>query len=778
VAFTVGDLIDGHYRVERRYAGGMGFVYIVRDEVVGKRFAIKQLPEFQAENKVLAERFRREASAWLLMDYHPNIVQAHSYHPRPQGPILILEFVDGPSLDQLLKAEKKISPVQVVRYARQFCHAMNYAHSKPIPDRGVGVLHRDIKPGNILITRGNQIKVTDFGLAKFEEGESKLTGEGQFVGTIAYSSPEQLRSAGKVTKSSDVYSFGAVLYQMLSGRAPFIGPSAAELYRMIIQNPPLPLGEICPDLDRALAGVVMRCLEKDAANRFADFPELDRSLAGMELVLKDRRDWSCGTCGYTSRSRTTNCPVCESAVDAAAPSAAPDAVAGWSCVCGARVDHVMKSCPKCGRARVSRGSVLADDDAPLPVTGDLVPLSSESAAPAAQAPSPSDTLWPARPDATPSPGDSHVGAAVGAGSPQAAAKQVWDPSSAQPCLVELAQRDKLLGWILERSNYTVGRDAHMRIRLKDPGVAGYQLFLVRLPCGWLAINRQPGSRVVVNGLNVEQRLLRPGDVLCVGSTWLAFSGLPVSRDAMPPIPGHWPERVGLGTQAVKSRGSTPTRNPTSQAALCVLELPGAIEVVTRGEPLRIGASPLCEVWLMDAAVAPIHALLVWQTDGPHLVNLVGSPITLADGRPVADQLIGNGDSIRFGESEIHVRTEGDLKAPARVRAAEQAAGLRRMALSIVAGPNKGQAAVLPTGQPVILGRHSDCDLSIPSDPYMSRRHLEIVSREGSIEAKDLGSRHGFAVGQTTSTDTGTARLGDVLRVGQSYFLVHYELGRD
>src|SRR5439155_22271273 len=77
VPYTMGDLIDGHYRVEKRYAGGMGFVYVVRDEVVGKRFAIKQLPELQAENKVLAERFRREASAWLLLDYHPNIVQAH-----------------------------------------------------------------------------------------------------------------------------------------------------------------------------------------------------------------------------------------------------------------------------------------------------------------------------------------------------------------------------------------------------------------------------------------------------------------------------------------------------------------------------------------------------------------------------------------------------------------------------------------------------------------------------------------------------------------------------
>jgi pSer/pThr/pTyr-binding forkhead associated (FHA) protein/tRNA A-37 threonylcarbamoyl transferase component Bud32 len=758
----------------------MGFVYIVRDEVVGKRFAIKQLPELQSENKVLAERFRREASAWLLMDYHPNIVQAHSFHPRPEGPILILEFIDGPSLDQLLKAEKKISPVQVVRYGRQFCQAMNYAHSKPIPERGVGVLHRDIKPGNILITRGNQIKVTDFGLAKFEEGESKLTGEGQFVGTIAYSSPEQLRSAGKVVKASDVYSFGAVMYQMLSGRAPFIGPSAAELYRMIIQNPPLPLGEICADLDRALAGVVMRCLEKDAANRFADFPALDKALAGLELVLKDRRDWSCGACGYASRSHVANCPVCESPVEAVARDDASEAAAThWRCACGSRLDLATNVCPKCGRTRVSRGSVLADDDAPLPVTGDLVPLPSASFPLAAPAePGPGDTHLPASAEAEPAPGDSHVGAAVPSDVPQAATKQLWDPTSTQPCLIELARREKLLGWRLERSYYTAGRDSNMRIRLKDPGVAGFQLFLVRLPCGWLAMNRQPGTRLEFNGLKADQRLLRPGDLLRAGSTWLAFSGPALSSDALPPIPGHWPDRVGLGMQTVKSGGSTPTRAQAAQAALCALELPGSIDVVTRGEPLRVGSSPLCEVRLAGAAVAPIHALIFWQTDGPHMVNLVGSPITLADSRPVADQLLGHGDRVRLGGSEFQIRMEGDPTAPARLRAAEGAAGPRRMALTIVAGPNKGQAAVLPTGQPVILGRHSDCDLSIPADPYMSRRHLQIVSRQGSIEAKDLGSRHGFAVGQTTSTDTATARLGDVLRVGQSYFLVHFELGPD
>jgi len=101
-----------------------------------------------------------------------------------------------------------------------------------------------------------------------------------------------------------------------------------------------------------------------------------------------------------------------------------------------------------------------------------------------------------------------------------------------------------------------------------------------------------------------------------------------------------------------------------------------------------------------------------------------------------------------------------------------------MAMTVVAGPQKGHTATLQTGQPMILGRHSDCDMSIATDPYMSRRHLQLTSAEGAVEVNDLGSRHGFAIGQTTVSGTGTARLGDVLHVGQTYFLIHFDLSSD
>jgi pSer/pThr/pTyr-binding forkhead associated (FHA) protein len=315
----------------------------------------------------------------------------------------------------------------------------------------------------------------------------------------------------------------------------------------------------------------------------------------------------------------------------------------------------------------------------------------------------------------------------------------------------------------------------MRIRLKDSEIAGFQLFLVRLPCGWLAMNRQPGTRVEFNGWKSDQRLLRAGDVLRLASTWLAFSSPAPISQPMPPIPGIWVERVVPGMPTVRSLGSAPTSIQSSRPSVCVFELPGGREVSSRGEALRIGSSVLCDVRLADPAIAPVQALITWQLDGVHLVNLAGPGLKLANGQPATDHVLRHGEVLRFGDVVVHVRLEGDATAPARLRAAEELTHPPRMALTVVAGPQKGQSAVLPPGEPAVLGRHSECDFSFPTDPYMSRRHLQLIARGGTVEAKDLGSRHGFAIGQTTHTDSATARVGEVLRVGQSFFLVHYEL---
>jgi serine/threonine-protein kinase len=731
VPFSVGDLIDGHYRVEQRFAGGMGFVYVVLDEVMGKRFAIKQLAEQHAHDKVLCERFRREASTWLLLDYHPHIVQAHSYLPRPEGPMLILEYVDGPSLELLLRVEKRLCPAQAVAYARQFCQAMAHAHSRVIAGRGSGVLHRDIKPANILIARANQLKVTDFGLAKIV-GDAAITSEGQYVGTVAYSSPEQLRAAGEVTRASDVYSFGAVLYQMFSGQPPFQAASAAELYYAIQTFEPTPLLDLCPGLNPGLARVVMQCLDKDPARRFHDFVELEFTLGGFEPIVRDRRDRACANCGFITQRRLTKCVVCGGLTAAdRAKLAARLAAAAERTGAGVRA------------AAPPPGAI--SDEASVP----------QRAEPPPTAPDRPTVLAPA------------------SGMRQSL---VLEPD--KEYLVELRGGGAVRPWQLDRAGYTLGRDENMKIRLDDPAVARYQLFLVRLPCGWLAMDPQPNSLFEVNGWDTKQRVLQPADLIRVGATWLAFAGPPGKPEPLPPIPGHWLERSGPRAATVRSGGSVATQVQSQPAATCALELPGGRKFCTRGQPLRIGSSSLCEVPLDDAAAAPFQALVAWQEDGPHLINLTGDLVRLVGGQIVRDRLLQDGDLIQIGATPVRVRVEGDPQEPARMRDGIEGSGSDRFALTILTGSQKGQTAVLPHGQAIVLGRHPECDVLVMPDPHVSRRHLELTAGSTGVEVKDLGRRSGFFLNQVHYPESAIARLGDVLVVGKTSLLVHYELATE
>jgi len=739
VPFTVGDLIDGHYRVEQRFAGGMGFVYVVMDEVVRKRYAIKQLSELHAENETLRERFRREASTWLLLEYHPNIVQAHSYLHRPEGAMLILEYVDGSSLEGLLRAEKRLHAAQVIAYSRQFCAGMHHAHTRVIPDRGTGVLHRDIKPGNILITRTNQAKITDFGLAKIQ-GDHTLTSVGQFVGTVAYSSPEQLRASGDVNRASDVYSFGTVMYQMLSGYPPFRGSNPAELYHLIQETEPKPLIELVPDLNPGLARLVMRCLAKDPARRVADFHDLDSAIAALAGQMQPAHTRGCKTCGFVSIRQTVKCSVCGGVIDA--PKTAKRAAKHektWKCVCGAVVTSRGASCPKCGRTRTDQNETGSEPGATLP------------------APTQSDGALPVLSD-VPSGGES---------------RSKWTLDADKEYIVELRPGGQVTAWPLERTRYTLGRETNMRIRLSDPSVARYQLNLVRLPSGWLAINASTSSVVQVNGWPTNQRLLRPGDLLRVGKTWLTFSGPAPSHESPPALPGRWAEIAGARMPTVKSDPASPTPTNSQTPTACVLEVAGGARVVSRGQPVRIGTSPPCELRLNDSAAAPVQALLAWQNDGPHLINLTGGLVRLLAGQNIADRVLQDGDLLQIGITPVRVRIEGDPRAPARSLSGEPHSS--RFALTVISGDHRGHTALLPTGQSVTLGRQSDCEVVIPADSFVSRKHLQLVAGPAHIDITDVAGRSGFFVNQAHYPSTGVAHLGDVLLVGKTSLLVHHEV---
>lgn len=747
MAYDVGDVIDNHYRVERRFDGGMGHVYIVLDQIVNKRFAIKQLPESHAAEPVLRERFRREAAAWLQLDYHPHIVQAHTYHERLDGPVLILEFVDGPSLDDLIRKDGPLSPIQLIAYSRQVCQALQYAATKEIPGRGQGVLHRDIKPSNVLISRANQLKVTDFGLAKIG-GDAKITREGQYVGTITYSSPEQLRAAGNVTQLSDLYSWGAVMYQAVCGDLPFRGKTAADLYFAIQSQVPPSLEERCPDLNAALARCIHRCLEKEASARFESFKDLDQTLAALESVVAIRPDRRCAQCGYTTRRGGAKCMVCgaTSALSPATPAPGRRSIGIWSCSCGARLRETVPRCPKCGRARTQPARDSSDETE-----------------------NPERTLRPQLRGATVGLTDSAPGATPPPG-------LAWSVDDTHAYLIELRGGGEVKSWLLDRSGYTLGRDPKMKIRLDDPTIARYHLFLVNLPVGWVAICPQGKTIARYNGWEARQRVLLRGDVLNIGKSWLAFSG-PDGQSELPRIPGHWTDSASAKTM-VRSRSGELTELLTNPPAACTIELPGEPPVTSHGLPLRIGSAPICDIRVTGSGVAPVHAVLTWQSNGVHLLNVVVDLETKVNDQPVLESTLGDGDRVMVGCVPMRIRLAGDLGGPARFRGQMTQSEPRRLGVTILTGSQRGQTAVLNSGETYVLGRVSENQLTITHDPHVSRRHLEVVVEGDVLRVRDLGSRGGFFVNQVHFKEACDAKLGDVLVVGRTSLLIHQELERD
>ena len=358
------DLIDDQYRVERRLRGGMSYVYIAHDTVTQKQFALKSLNDegSHAANQTDAlNRFEREAVVWVNLDHHPHIVQAFAFLQRTDPPMLLLEYIDGPSLSDVFKSTRRLNVRQAIRWARQFCDGMHYVHNALLPGGQTGTLHRDIKPANILITRSGKLKITDFGLAKLQA--SRVESEtGRFQGTLSFASPEQLHDAKHVDRSSDIFSFGIVFYIMLTGRHPFAAESAnAAMEAIQFREPDW---SVVPT--PALA-IVRRCLEKSPLSRLDDFSLIAAELESIETQLPEvSADSRCDACGFIDSDGGV-CPVCgnqvagevtmtyepASEVDSGPTRKQADdnAINGPGEVCsscGARVDTKMSFCRSCG----------------------------------------------------------------------------------------------------------------------------------------------------------------------------------------------------------------------------------------------------------------------------------------------------------------------------------------------------------------------------------------------------------------------------------------------
>ena len=274
-------LIAGRYQIEDRLgSGGMSTVYRATDTLLERSVALKMLAEHLSDDEKFITRFKREALAVAKL-IHPNIVQVYDTGIDAHHHYIVMEYVEGRSCAQLLRARGLLDPEVAREIAVQSCEGLEYAHRK-------GVIHRDVKPGNLMVLGGPAaddgqgtemtVKLADFGIARATE-HSRITQVGSVVGTAAYLAPEQARG-GEATPASDVYALGVVLYQLLTGRLPFEGSSLAEIAVRHQNEDPLPPAAYEDTVPEDLSDAVLGALETDPADRYTSARELQRALTG------------------------------------------------------------------------------------------------------------------------------------------------------------------------------------------------------------------------------------------------------------------------------------------------------------------------------------------------------------------------------------------------------------------------------------------------------------------------------------------------------------------
>src|SRR5271167_4556411 len=299
-----------HYKVTRKLgSGGMGVVYEAEDSRLGRRVAVKFLPEAMAQDSQLIERFQREARAASALN-HPNICTIHAIEQEGGHHFIVMELLEGQTLAQMMTrqpfAMDKLLPIAI-----QIADALESAHAK-------GIVHRDIKPANLFVTDRGQVKVLDFGLAKMERAEipesgstpskmdtmvgAELTTPGSAVGTVSYMSPEQARGQ-LVDARTDLFSLGTMLYQLASGRLPFPGETSAMVFDAILNREPVSVVEVNPALPAEFGRVLSKLLEKDRTLRCQSATELKTDLNRL------KRDLESGSKRAAELSDTKSGPV-------------------------------------------------------------------------------------------------------------------------------------------------------------------------------------------------------------------------------------------------------------------------------------------------------------------------------------------------------------------------------------------------------------------------------------------------------------------------------------
>src|SRR5437867_5947230 len=281
----------GHYRILGRLgSGGMGEVYLAEDSKLRRNVALKILPPERGDSLESCERFEREARTLAALN-HPNIVTLYSLEEWRGARFITMEWVDGRTLREVLNSSGPLAVADLVDIAVQTAEGLAQAHARQL-------IHRDLKPQNIMVTAGGRVKILDFGLAKglaslraveaasdAKTLSAELTLEGALIGTVSYMSPEQM--LGKELDSrSDVFSLGAVLYEMATARQAFPGGAGTSTLAQVLESEPRPLTELRPELPGELDRIVRRCLQKERSRRYIDTRTLTRDLKALQQGLE------------------------------------------------------------------------------------------------------------------------------------------------------------------------------------------------------------------------------------------------------------------------------------------------------------------------------------------------------------------------------------------------------------------------------------------------------------------------------------------------------------
>lgn len=273
----VGRTLDNRYRLDRVVGvGGMAFVYEAYDKKTGARVALKLLKEKFSDDSRAVKRFINESKSLGLLN-HPNIVKIYDISIKVDYKYIVMEYVDGMTLRKYMNSHRPLPWSEAVDFVEQIALALDNAHTK-------GIVHRDIKPQNIMIMPGGKLKVTDFGIAKMPNSES-LTMADKAIGTVYYISPEQA-SSRKIDARSDIYSLGAMFYEMVTGQMPFTADSPVAIIMQHMQNAPVPPTKIVPSLPKGLEQIILCAMEKNPRNRYQSAAQMLRHLRRLKMDEK------------------------------------------------------------------------------------------------------------------------------------------------------------------------------------------------------------------------------------------------------------------------------------------------------------------------------------------------------------------------------------------------------------------------------------------------------------------------------------------------------------